>query len=235
MSTKNTYKPNILIVEDEEPIALLVQYNLEKAGYDMRWANTGGKALDEIEKKVPDLILMDWMLPEISGIELTRQIRKNDLLKGIPIIMLTARGQEEDKIKGFDAGVDDYVLKPFSVKELSARIKTVLRRVSPKLTERELIYGPLKIDNDKKQIFLGGKQLEVTHTEYLLLQHFVESPERVFSREQLLTAVWKNDDLSESRTVDVHIRRIRAALGKISPSYEDLIKTVRGEGYSLQE
>lgn len=234
MSQKQ-YKPNILVVEDEEPIALLVQYNLDKAGYDTRWANTGGKALDEIEKQVPDLILMDWMLPEISGIELSRQIRKNELLKGIPIIMLTARGQEEDKIKGFDAGVDDYVIKPFSVKELQARIKTVLRRVSPKLIEKEISYGPLKIDNEKKQVLINGVQMEVTHTEYMLLQHFVESPERVFSREQLLTAVWKNDDLSESRTVDVHIRRIRAALGKAGPQYENLIKTVRGEGYALQQ
>jgi two-component system phosphate regulon response regulator PhoB len=234
MSQKQ-YKPNILVVEDEEPIALLVQYNLDKAGYDTRWANTGGKALDEIERKVPDLILMDWMLPEISGIELSRQIRKNELLKNIPIIMLTARGQEEDKIKGFDAGVDDYVIKPFSVKELQARIKTVLRRVSPKLVEKELSYGPLVIDNEKKQILINGSPMEVTHTEYLLLQHFVESPERVFSREQLLTAVWKNDDLSESRTVDVHIRRIRAALGKANPEFENLIKTVRGEGYALQQ
>ena len=227
-------EPYILIVEDEEPITILVKYNLEKNGFRVVDANNAESAFGKISQRTPDLIIMDWMLPKQSGIEIVREIKSTESLVHIPIIMLTAKSQEEDKLIGFEAGVDDYITKPFSPKELIARVKSVLKRSNPSVMEENFSYKNLLIDNSKKSAFFDNVKIELSHTEFYLLSFLVKNAERVQSRETLLNRVWSNPEEIEGRAVDVCIRRVRAALGKARAGMEDAIKTIRGEGYLLE-
>lgn len=223
-------KPLIMVVEDEEPISIMLKYNLEKEGYNVIQQSRGNKVLSDIEKNHPSVVLLDWMLPEISGVELCKLIRSRPDIKDIPIIMLTAKGQEEDKVKGFGAGADDYVTKPFSVAELMARVKAQLRHAPEPIEEKEISFLDIKIDLIEKKVFRGGNSIHLGPTEFRLLKMLMESPGKVFSRSFLLKNVWGNNVHVESRTVDVHIRRLRQALNKYG---DDYIRTVRSGGYSL--
>lgn len=222
----------ILVVEDEHALALLLKYNLEKEGYNVIIEDRGNKVLGVVEKNCPSLILLDWMLPEMSGIEICKLIRMKPDLKNIPIIMLTAKGQEEDKIKGLNAGADDYVTKPFSVPELMARVKTNMRRAPEIMTIKELNYEDIKVDLVAKKVFRGEKYVHLGPTEFRILKILIENPGQVFSREYLLKTVWGNNIYVESRTIDVHIRRLRKALNEFGPDY---IRTVRATGYSIDK
>ena len=224
----------IMIVEDEQAIALSLKYNLEKAGYDTITVSHGNRVLSSVEKNLPSLILLDWMLPEISGLELCKIIRNNPDLKNIPIIMLTAKGQEEDKVIGLSAGADDYVTKPFSVPELLARIKTNLRRVSATTApvKKEYIFQDITLNMVEKKIFRGENYVRVGPTEFRILQLLISNPRQVFSRKDLLKEVWGNSVYVELRTVDVHIRRLRKVLNEFGPDY---IRTIRATGYSLDD
>ena len=214
----------IFIIEDEPSIIQLVQYNLEKEGLIVSSATNGNEGLKELKKFKPNLLLLDWMLPDFSGIEICKNIRKDTNFKNLPIIMLTAKGEEEDKIKGLDSGVDDYLTKPFSFNELFARIKAVLRRSDPKLVSDNLEFEDLKLDRNEKEIKLGP-------TEFRLLEFFLTNPKRVYSRDQILENVWPNNINVESRTIDVHIRRLRKSINL--KDQKELIRTVRSSGYSL--
>ncbi len=222
---------HILIVEDERALVELLQYNFERSGYRVSVAFDGEQALAAIAEERPDLVLLDWMLPLTSGIEVCRQLRRQPQTANLPIIMLTARGEEGDRIRGLDAGADDYIAKPFSPTELLARIRAVLRRIRPALAEEALSYADLHMDLVGHRVTRNGKALHLGPTEFRLLRHFMEHPGRVFSREQLLDAVWGRDVYVEGRTVDVHIRRLRVALN--ADDGADLIRTVRGAGYAL--
>lgn len=220
----------IMVVEDEEAIGLILKYNLEKEGYDVIVESRGSKALAEVEKNQPSVILLDWMLPEMSGVEICKLIRSKPDIKNIPIIMLTAKGEEEDKVKGLSAGADDYVTKPFSVPELMARVKTQLRRAPEPQTEKELVFEDIKMDLVEKKVFRGDNYIHLGPTEFRLLKMLLETPGKVFSREFLLKNVWGNNIYVESRTVDVHIRRLRRSLNEYGPDY---IRTVRATGYAI--
>jgi two-component system phosphate regulon response regulator PhoB len=224
----------IMIVEDEQAIALLLKYNLEKAGYETITVSHGNRVLSSVEKNLPSLILLDWMLPEISGLELCKIIRNNPDLKNIPIIMLTAKGQEEDKVIGLSAGADDYVTKPFSVPELLARIKTNLRRVSTTTApiKKEYKFQDITLNMVEKKIFRGENYVRVGPTEFRILQLLISNPRQVFSRKDLLKEVWGNSVYVELRTVDVHIRRLRKVLNEFGPDY---IRTIRATGYSIDD
>lgn len=224
----------IMIVEDEQAIALLLKYNLEKAGYQTISVSHGNRVLAAVEKNLPSLILLDWMLPEISGLELCKIIRNNPELKNIPIIMLTAKGQEEDKVSGLSAGADDYVTKPFSVPELLARIKTNLRRVSTTSApaKKEYVFHDITLNAIEKKVFRGENYVRVGPTEFRILKLLLSNPRQVFSRQDLLKEVWGNSVYVEARTVDVHIRRLRKALNEFGPDY---IRTIRATGYSLDD
>ncbi|MBP1532426.1 MAG: response regulator [Alphaproteobacteria bacterium] len=224
----------IMIVEDEQAIALLLKYNLEKNGYDTITVSHGNRVLSSVEKNLPSLILMDWMLPEISGLELCKIIRNNPELKNIPIIMLTAKGQEEDKVIGLSAGADDYVTKPFSVPELLARIKTNLRRVSTTTApvKKEYTFNDIRLNTVEKKVFRGEEYIPVGPTEFRILKLLISNPRQVFSRDDLLKEVWGNSIYVEKRTVDVHIRRLRKTLNEHGPDY---IRTIRSTGYSLDD
>lgn len=224
----------IMIVEDEQAIALLLKYNLEKAGYDTITVSHGNRVLSSVEKNLPSLILLDWMLPEISGLELCKIIRNNPDLKNIPIIMLTAKGQEEDKVIGLSAGADDYVTKPFSVPELLARIKTNLRRVSTTTApiKKEYNFQDITLNMVEKKVFRGENYVRVGPTEFRILQLLISNPRQVFSRKDLLKEIWGNSIYVELRTVDVHIRRLRKVLNEFGPDY---IRTIRATGYSLDD
>ena len=224
-------KAKIFIVEDEPSIATLVKYNLEKENYKVFISNNGEEGLKEIKKIEPDLILLDWMLPDLSGIEICRSLKKDKKFKFIPIIMLTAKGQEEDKVLGLNTGADDYLVKPFSHSELVARINALLRRVKPQAIEDSVTFEDLKVDRLQKRVSRGSQQIILGPTEYNLINFFITNPRRVFSREQLLENVWLNSINVELRTVDVHIRRLRKAINL--PGKKDLIRTVRSTGYSL--
>jgi len=227
----NAVKPSVLIVEDETGLVELLRYNLERAGFDVGVAGDGEEAMTAIAEHRPDLVLLDWMLPLMSGIEVCRQIRRQSDTANLPIIMLTARGEEGDRIRGLDAGADDYVAKPFSPTELISRIRAVLRRIRPALTDQVLTYADLRMDLAAHRVTRGGRNVHLGPTEFRLLRYLMEHPGRVFSREQLLDAVWGKDVYVEARTVDVHIRRLRKALnGDDSP---DVIRTVRAAGYAL--
>lgn len=228
-------KPFILVVEDEESLSLLVKYNLEKAGFEVSCAFNGDEALDLIDKKIPDLIVLDWMLPEMSGIEVCREIRSLEYTKDVPIIMLTARSQEDDRLKGFNSGADDYMTKPFSPKELIARIKSVLRRSNPNLMGEDISYAGIKVDTTKKNISIKGKRLDLSPLEFNMLYFLVSKPEKVHSRDALIRNVWENSDEVESRVVDVCIRRVRSEIEAVDPELGSIIKTVRGEGYILEK
>ena len=199
----------VLIVEDEKALAEILEYNFKKEGYVVDTASDGEIALDKIIFKAPDLIILDWMLPKLSGIELCRKVRSTKKVKNIPIIMLTARGEEEDRLKGLEMGADDYVTKPFSINELLARAKAVLKRIRPIFAEEEIIFEDIKINIGTHKIFRNNKEIKLGPTEFNLLRFFMENISRVFSRQQLLNHVWKHDALVEPRTVDVHVRRLR--------------------------
>jgi two-component system, OmpR family, phosphate regulon response regulator PhoB len=227
-------KPYILVVEDEESLSLLIRYNLEKEGFEVNCVFDGASAVEAVEKKLPDLIVLDWMLPEMSGIEVSTEIRNLEYTKEIPIIMLTARSQEADRLKGFSVGVDDYITKPFSPKELVARIRSVLKRSKPNLMLEEVSYNGIKVDNAKKSIFVNNKKLDLSSLEYSFLSYLVSKPEKVHSRDMLLRNVW-GDENTETRTVDVCVLRVRGEIQKVAPGLELTIKTVRGEGYILEK
>ncbi|MEC8061584.1 MAG: phosphate regulon transcriptional regulator PhoB [Pseudomonadota bacterium] len=223
-------KPHVLIVEDEAALVTMLRYNLESEGYRVSEAVDGEEAILLVIEEPPDLILLDWMLPSLSGIEVCRRIRRNESARDVPIIMLTARGEDSDRVRGLDSGADDYITKPFSPRELMARVRAVLRRSQPSDHER-LVYGDIEMDLARHRVQRGGRDLHLGPTEYRLLRHFLESPGRVFSREQLLDAVWGRDVYVEARTVDVHIRRLRKTLNE--GGLPDLIRTVRSAGYAI--
>ncbi|HEY8618081.1 phosphate regulon transcriptional regulator PhoB [Phenylobacterium sp.] len=224
-------QPRILVVEDEDSLATLLHYNLEKEGYDVVLAGDGEEALLLVDERLPDLIVLDWMLPKVSGIEVCRRIRQRPEARNVPIIMLTARGEESDRIRGLDTGADDYVVKPFSMTELAARVRAVLRRLRPGLAEDRVRCGDIVMDRVAHRVKRGGQEVHLGPTEFRLLDHFMQHPGRVFSREQLLDAVWGSDVYVEARTVDVHIGRLRKALNASEGG--DPIRTVRSAGYAL--
>jgi two-component system phosphate regulon response regulator PhoB len=226
-------KPTILVVEDETAIVAMLRYNLEKEGYRIVEANDGEEALIVAAEENPDLVLLDWALPNLSGIEVCRRLRNRTETRNTPIIMLTARGEESDRIRGLDTGADDYVVKPFSVTEMSARIRAVLRRIRPALSEETATFGDILVDRVARRVRRNAREVHLGPTEYKLLDHLIQHPGRVFSREQLLDAVWGSDVYVEARTVDVHVGRLRKAL--IADGERDPIRTVRSAGYSLDE
>ena len=223
----------VMVIEDEEAISLLLTYNLEKEGYEVATVSNGMNAVSEVERLLPSVIILDWMLPEISGVEICKLIRSKPDIKNIPIIMLTAKSQEEDKIKGLSAGADDYVTKPFSVPELMARVKTNLRR-APLFEEKEKIitFEDISMDLVERKVKRGDNYLHLSPTEFRLLRMLMREPGKVFSREVLLKSVWGENIFVESRTVDVHIRRLRKNLNQYGPDY---IRTVRANGYALDK
>ena len=226
-------KPKVLIVEDEAALSTLLSYNLDKEGFDTRTVSDGDEALVQLDEELPDLILLDWMLPGISGIELCRRIRARKETRNTPILMLTARGEEDDRVRGLDTGADDYVTKPFSMTELSARIRAVLRRVRPALAEDVITFGDITLDRINHRVHRAGQEVQLGPTEYRLLEQLIQNPGRVFSRENLLDAVWGRDVYVEERTVDVHVGRLRKALKKFGKS--DPVRTVRSAGYAMDE
>ena len=228
----SSLKPRILIVEDETAVVTLLRYNLEHEGFEVDAVSDGEEALVAVDENPPDLVLLDWMLPQLSGIEVCRQLRRRGNTKQLPIIMLTARGEEADTVRGLDAGADDYVPKPFSPAELTARVHALLRRSRPALSEESLAVDDIRMDLAAHRVRRGETEIKLGPTEYRLLRHFMEHPGRVFSREQLLDAVWGRDVYVELRTVDVHIRRLRKALNEGGGA--DVIRTVRSAGYALE-
>ena len=223
---------HIFVVEDEKPISDLLKYNLEKEGFRVSSSENGEEALGIIKEKKPDLILLDWMLPDLSGIKICQFLKQDSAVRDIPIIMLTAKGEEEDKVKGLNTGAEDYITKPFSFPELLARVKSILRRVKPSTVSDEASYLDLKIDRIAIKVYRKDKEINLGPKEYKLLNFMIKQPKRVYSREQLLEQVWGDDINVESRTVDVHITRLRQAIN-IEGS-KPLIRTVRSAGYSLE-
>lgn len=223
--------PLILVVEDDAALITLLQYNLERAGFRCAFAQDGEQALIRAKEIPPDLILLDWMIPLMSGIELCRQFRRSTALQTVPIIMVTARGEEADRIRGLETGADDYVTKPFSPQELIARIRALLRRSQPGLSTEVLTYKGVTMDLAAHRVHRDGREIILGPTEFRLLKYFLQHPGRVFSREQLIDKVWGHDIYVEVRTVDVHIRRLRKALNE--DHAPDLIRTVRSAGYAL--
>ena len=221
----------IFIIEDEPSIIQLVKHNLEKEGFVVSSSLNGNEGLKELKKFQPNLLLLDWMLPDLSGIDVCKNIRRDNIFRNLPIIMLTAKGEEEDKIKGLDSGVDDYLTKPFSFNELLARIKAVLRRSDPKIVSDLLEFEDLKLDRVEKRVFRDKQELKLGPTEFRLLEFFLLNPKRVFSRDQILESVWPNNINVEGRTIDVHIRRLRQSIN--TKDKKELIRTVRSSGYSL--
>ena len=224
-------KPQVLVVEDEDALATLLQYNLEKEGYQVSVAGDGEDALIQAEETTPDLVLVDWMLPKVSGIEVCRRLRGRQETANVPIIMLTARGEETDRVRGLDTGADDYVVKPFSMTELFARIRAVLRRIRPGLAEDIISAGDITMDRVAHRVRRSDREIHLGPTEFRLLDYLMQHPGRVFSREQLLDAVWGSDVYVEARTVDVHVGRLRKALN--NKEERDPIRTVRSAGYAF--
>jgi two-component system phosphate regulon response regulator PhoB len=224
-------KPYIIIAEDEDALGTLLSYNLEKEGYDVGLATDGDEALVMVKERLPDLLVCDWMMPKVSGIEVCRRLRQQTATRNLPIVMLTARSEETDRIRGLDTGADDYVVKPFSMVELMARIRAVLRRIRPALSEDRVEFGEISVDRLSHRVQRSGRDIHLGPTEYKLLDYLMQYPRRVFSREQLLDAVWGNDVYVEARTVDVHVGRLRKALN--NGDQFDPIRTVRSAGYSL--
>ena len=224
-------KPLILIVEDEPPLQKLLAYNLEAVGFEVAQAYDGEEAVTLIDERAPDLVLLDWMLPQLSGLELCRRLRRRPETAHLPIIMLTARGEEHDRLRGLDLGADDFITKPFSPAELVARIRAVLRRVRPAFAEQLLAFHDLRMDLAAHRVFRGTREVHLSPTESRLLRHFLKNPGRVFSRAQLLDRVWGSEVEIEVRTVDATIRRLRRVLN--AGGEPDLLRTVRAEGYAL--
>ncbi|AUG54220.1 MULTISPECIES: phosphate regulon transcriptional regulator PhoB [Thalassospira] len=226
--------PTVLIVEDEAAIVTMLRYNLEREGMNVVEAGDGDEALKIMAETHVDLVLLDWMLPVMSGIEVCRQIRRKPESRDLPVIMVTARGEEGDRIRGLDTGADDYVTKPFAIGELLARIRALLRRSGPAQPQGQLIYSDIEMDLAAHRVNRSGKPIHLGPTEFRLLRYFLEHPGRVFSREQLLNAVWGPNIYVETRTVDVHIRRLRKALNDVKGT-KDVIRTVRAAGYALDD
>jgi len=225
---------SVLIVEDEAAIVTLLRYNLEREGFRVYSTDDGEEAISMVKEVKPDIIVLDWMLPSMSGIDVCKQLRWNPETKATPIIMLSARGEEGDRIRGLDAGADDYLTKPFSPAELIARIRAVFRRFRPALTEKTLEYAGIVMDVSGHKVSRNGAEIHLSPTEFSLLRYLLEHPGRVFSREQLLDSVWGHDIYVELRTVDVHIRRLRKGLD-YDGRQPDIIRTVRSAGYALEE
>jgi two-component system, OmpR family, phosphate regulon response regulator PhoB len=223
----------VLIVEDDAALAELLTWNFTNEGYAVRQTGDGEEALIMVREQLPDVIVLDWMIDSIPGIEVCRQLRRLPECQAVPILMLTARGEEEDRIRGLKTGADDYVTKPFSPRELMARVEALLRRSRPALAGGKLSFAGLELDTTTHLVKRDGLALHLGPTEFRLLQHFLERPRRVHSREQLLDAVWGMESEVDSRTVDVHIRRLRVAINAGGKS--DLIRTVRSAGYALDE
>ena len=221
----------IFIIEDEPSIIKLVQHNLEKEGFIVSSSLNGNEGLKELKKFQPHLLLLDWMLPDLSGIDICKSIRRENNLKNLPIIMLTAKGESEDKIKGLNSGADDYITKPFSFNEVLARINALLRRSEPNTVADNLEYEDWKLDRIEKRVYRGEKHIDLGPTEFRLLEFFLVNPKRVYTRDQILENVWPNNINVESRTIDVHIRRLRQAINL--DGKKELIRTVRSSGYSL--
>ena len=226
-------KAAILIVEDEEALTEVLRYNLEADGYEVGTVARGDEADLLLKEKTPDLVILDWMLPGLSGIELCRRLRARPETKQLPIIMLTARGEESERVRGLATGADDYIVKPFSVPELSARVRALLRRALPERVADVLAFGDLEVDREKKRVSRSGRAIDLGPTEYRLLEFLMERPGRVFSREQLLDGVWGSEIYIDERTVDVHVGRLRKALN--FSNMQDVIRTVRGAGYALDD
>lgn len=226
-------QPYVLIAEDDEAIAMLLRYNLEKEGFQVGVASDGDMALLMASERLPDLALLDWMLPKVAGIEVCRRLRSRPDARNVPIIMLTARSEESDRIRGLDTGADDYITKPFSTTELLARVRAVMRRIRPGLADDKLIFGDIEVDRVSHRVKRGKRDVHLGPTEFRLLDYFMQHPGRVFSREQLLDAVWGSDVYVEARTVDVHVGRLRKAL--IEDDEADPIRTVRSAGYALDK
>jgi two-component system phosphate regulon response regulator PhoB len=224
-------KPLVLVVEDEAPLVTMLRYNLEREGFQVCEASDGEEALVQIAERRPDLVLLDWMLPLVSGIEVCRRIRRSPETRSLPVVILTARGEESDRVRGLDSGADDYVVKPFSPSELVARLRAVMRRAQPSATQNVLQFADVEVDTAAHRVSRGGKSIHLGPTEFRLLRYLIAHPGRVFSREQLLDAVWGHDVYVEARTVDVHIRRLRKALN--SDDAVDVVRTVRSAGYAL--
>jgi len=224
-------KPYVMVVEDEEALATLLDYNLEKEGFRVERAADGEEGLLKVEEETPDLILLDWMLPKVSGVEVCRQLRARPETRRTPILMLTARGEETDKVRGLDTGADDYVVKPFAMSELTARIRALLRRTRPELVDERLEYAGIVLDRASRRVTRQGRNVHLGPTEFRLLDFLMQRPGRVFSRERLMDAVWGPNTYVELRTVDVHVGRLRKALR--DGGGEDPIRTVRSAGYSL--
>ncbi len=224
-----SHAKRLLLVEDDRAIAELVKFHFTRAGYTVTSTPSGEEALILVEEIRPDLLILDWMIEGISGIELCRRLRRKPATANLPILMLTARGEEADRLRGLETGADDFITKPFSPKELVARAAAVLRRVRPALAAEALSYGGLEMDLAAHRVRRGGQAVALGPTEFRLLRHFLEHPGRVFSRQQLLDAVWRHNEEIELRTVDVHIRRLRQALGE-----PDIVRTVRSAGYALE-
>jgi two-component system phosphate regulon response regulator PhoB len=226
-------KPRVMIVEDEQALNLLLRYNLESEGFEVDIVDRGDEAETRIRENIPDLVILDWMLPGVSGIEICRRLRARPETKQLPILMLTARGEESERVRGLGTGADDYVIKPFSLPELLARVHALLRRAKPEQTMKVLTAGDIEIDREKKRVHRAGRELHLGPTEFRLLEFLMVSPGRVFTREQLLDSVWGREAYIDERTVDVHVGRLRKALSRGRET--DPIRTVRGAGYSFNE
>ena len=222
---------SVLIVEDETALVAMLRYNLEREGFAVEEAQDGEAALVKLAERKPDIVLLDWMIPLVSGLEVCRQIRRSPEWRDVPVILLTARGEEADKIRGLNSGADDYLVKPFSTTELIARMRALLRRARPETAAERLTYADLVMDLAAHRVTRHGRPIHLGPTEYRLLRFFLQHPGRVYSREQLLDSVWGHDVYVEPRTVDVHIRRLRKAINR--PDERDLIRTVRSAGSAL--
>lgn len=223
--------PRVLIVEDDPALVEILKYNLQSEGFETAIAMDGEAGLAAIDEEEPDLVIMDWMLPNLSGVEACRRIRRRHEGAELPVIMLTAKGEERDRVQGLESGADDYMVKPFSPSELIARVRAVLRRANPGLTATRLEYEDIVMDTETHKVMRNGQSVKLGPTEFRMLRVFIEKPGKVYSREQLLDKVWGRDVYVEERTVDVHIRRLRKALNEAGGP--DLIRTVRSAGYSL--
>lgn len=225
--------PKVLVVEDEEAVALLLRYNLEADGFDVETCGRGDEADVRLREIVPDLVLLDWMLPGLSGIELCRRLRSRSETERVPIIMLTARGEESERIRGLGTGADDYIVKPFSVPELIARIRAILRRAKPESVSTLLVAGDVQLDRETRRVHRNAREIHLGPTEFRLLEFLMSNPGRVYTREQLLDGVWGHDVYVDERTVDVHVGRLRKSINR--GTAKDPIRTVRGAGYSFDE
>lgn len=225
--------PKIMVVEDEESLGVLLKYNLEAEGYDVEVVTRGDEADMRLQESIPDLLVLDWMLPSVSGIELCRRLRMRPETERLPIIMLTARGEEGDRVRGLSTGADDYLVKPFSTPEFIARVRALLRRAKPEILSTVLTVGGIVLDRESHRVFRGKQEIRLGPTEFRLLEFLMQNPGRVFSRSQLLDNVWGETIYIDERTVDVHVGRLRKAINQ--GGLPDMIRTIRGAGYAIQE